>query len=179
MNSTGGSLTQTGPVTVAGTTRLNAATFDVLMNDENNSFAGAVTVTAAHSVVAGRGGIAVEHELAPTLHVVIEPRLALSQRPYRVIVAKLPAAGESGLMHIEIKDALVEQQIDLPQALQDWIAAFAPVIQSDDMDASGAPAVRFSKGGVLSVMALADGLTSPVSLKSAAGEWVFRIVKAP
>jgi hypothetical protein len=182
VNSTGGGITQTGPVTVAGATSLNAGTFDVLLNDSNNSFAGAVTVIAAHSVVAGRGGIPAEPEVAPslpTVPVVVEPRLALSQMPYRVTVAKWPGAGESGLVHIEIKDALVEQQIALPQALQEWIAASAPVIQSDNLDTNGAPAVRLSKGGVLSVIALADGLPSPVILKSATGEWVLRIVKAP
>jgi len=111
--------------------------------------------------------------------VVAEPRLAQSQMPYRVTVVKLPAEGKSGLVHIEIKDALVDQQIALPQPLREWIADSAAVIYSDDLDAIGTPSVRLAPGGVLYVMALADALASPVILKSTTGELVLRIFRAP
>jgi hypothetical protein len=131
---------------------------------------------AAHARVAGPGGL----QEKPNLPVVIEPKLVLSPAPYRVTVAKLPALGEAGYVHLEIKDTLADQQITLPQELQDWIAASAPVIQGLDEATGSGLAVSLSQGGGLSLTASAKtGLSSQVVLKSAKGALVLRIVKAP
>ena len=185
VNGTGGHITQTGPITVAGTTQLNAGIWDVNLPDQNNSFTGTVTATAAHTVVAGHGGIAAAPVVAPTLPaspdvpVVAEPKLLASQVPYRVTVAKLPSAGELGLVNIELKDALADQQIALPQAVQDWLVASAPVIASGDLDSNVSSSVNLIPGGMLRLTRVADGQPSPVILKSAAGALILRIVKAP
>jgi len=92
----------------------------------------------------------------------------------------LPALGEAGYVHLEIKDTLADQQITLPQELQDWIAASAPVIQGLDEATGSGLAVSLSQGGGLSLTASAKtGLSSQVVLKSAKGALVLRIVKAP
>jgi hypothetical protein len=182
VNSTAGSMTQTAGtvISVAGEAVLSASVggqlADVVLANAGNDFAGSVSVQAASSTISGASAGTNWPELPP----VRSPALAQAMLPYALTVLSLPDRGDAQI-HLALQDVLSDQQIPLPKELLDWLEARAGEPIQVGSDTAMQPGVAVSQDdSSLKLQSLANvNLPIQVVLKTAKGQAVVRIVKAP
>ena len=149
--------------------------------DAGNYYLSSSSVSASNGTITNPPQQPVPSAVAQT-PTVLTPAVAQAEPPYVLTVVKMPQA-DDGVLHLELRKVIHDQQVPLPQEVQPWVSAAAAAGDLLLLGPHGEPLPGIALSAdakALDIKAMPDRrMPAQIVLKALRGQLVLRVVQVP